>query len=378
MKTSLSRFLNAPEENLFLFSKGRVALYALLKAMGIGPGDEIIIPGYTCVMVPSAPYYLGATCRYVDIDPATYNLDPKQLDRAFSPRTKALIIQHTYGIAQQMFPVMKWAEGKKLPVIEDCCHAFGPRYKGRLCGTFGVGAFFSGQWNKPFSTGLGGMLLVNNGNFLPALNTLYAEAAAPAGAEELLLAAQIKAYNALVTPRTVSRITLMYRGLTRMGLVKGSSSNDEFAGKMPADYFKKMARCQIKEGERNFKRLPELMLHRKTLTEYYSRELAGLGFRPLKASPDCENVILRYPVRVANKDEVVRSALSRRVEIGTWFEIPLHPGGIDMEQFGYTPGMCPESEKACREVINLPTHDKITPAEADNVLSFLKECAKPA
>jgi dTDP-4-amino-4,6-dideoxygalactose transaminase len=80
-------------------------------------------------------------------------------------------------------------------------------------------------------------------------------------------------------------------------------------------------------------------------------------------------------VRVANKKELLDKALKKGGEIGSWFEIPLHPEGTDMAKFGYTSGMCPESERACREVVNLPTHSKITAKEMERIVEFLKKYA---
>src|SRR5262245_22211005 len=79
------------------FWKGRIALYSMLRALGIGSGDEVIVPGYTCVMVPGPVIYTGATPVYVDIDPQHYNLQPNAVARAITPRTKAILVQHTYG-----------------------------------------------------------------------------------------------------------------------------------------------------------------------------------------------------------------------------------------------------------------------------------------
>ncbi|OGJ90842.1 MAG: hypothetical protein A2268_09345 [Candidatus Raymondbacteria bacterium RifOxyA12_full_50_37] len=387
MIDALSQFFNVSPASVTLWSKGRIGLYALLKAMGIGPGSTILMSGYTCVMVPSAPLFLGAKCQYIDIDPETYNIDPSRLALRLVPRASCLILQHTYGIAQDMDQILAWAQANNMPLIEDCCHAFGSTYKGRLCGTFGLGSFFSGQWNKPFSTGLGGILLVNDsplnkggegGSLLDRVSAIHAAAAIPSLSEELRIAAQIKAYNLLVNPKTNALITQAYRALTKLGLAVGSSSNEEFAGTMPREYLKKMAKSQITEGEKNTRALGALLAHRKKITAFYDKELLLAGFKPLKKQPHADNVILRYPVRVANKDQVLQRALRKGYEIGSWFEIPLHPKGIDMERFGYKIGMCPESERACREVINLPTHGRINEREASRHLEFLKKFALPA
>ena len=146
----------------FLLAKGRVGLYVGLRALGLPPGSTVLMPGYTCMVVPSAVQFAGLKPVYLDIDPGTYNLDPKQLETAAADGVAAIIVQHTYGIPCDMTAVERWAGARGIPVVEDCCHTFGTSVDGRLCGTFGSFAFMSGQWSKPFSTGLGGMLLMND------------------------------------------------------------------------------------------------------------------------------------------------------------------------------------------------------------------------
>ena len=161
----------------FLFAKGRVGLYAGLRALNLPPGSKVLVPGYTCMVVPSAVQYAGLAPAYVDIDPETYNIDPAVLDAAAPPDLASLIVQHTYGIPAEMEAIGQWARGRSLPLVEDCCHVFGSRAGGRLCGTFGDFAFMSGQWNKPFSTGLGGMLLVHDAALAESIGRLVEEQA---------------------------------------------------------------------------------------------------------------------------------------------------------------------------------------------------------
>ena len=378
MQKTFADFFSACPENVMLFAKGRTGLYAVLKAMGLGPGDEIIVPGYTCMVVPSAARFLNICCRYVDIDPLTYNINPVLLDSCLSRKTKALIVQHTYGIPADMDPIMQWAQKKNIAVIEDCCHVFGSRYRGRLCGTFGAASFFSGQWNKPFSTGLGGMLLINDRRLLPELQNICAMAEDVSFVENMRLKMQIAAYNAFVTPRTNAMMTNAYRFFSRMGITAGSSTNEELAGKMPPGYLKKMAPAQMQEGAANLCHIEDSIEARKTNTGLYTGMLQRTPYKPLMLDSHQESFILRYPVRVANKKECLRLAAQRRFEIGSWFEVPLHPEGTDMEALGYLEGMCPEAEKASREVINLPTHLKITPREAERIIHFLCRHAQPA
>ncbi len=361
----------------FLLAKGRVGLYLGLKALNPSPGAKVVMPGYTCMVVPSAVQFAGLEPLYVDIDPETYNINPRLIDSAGTNRPAALIVQHTYGIPCEMDALGGWAESRGIPIIEDCCHSFGSRFNGRLCGTFGSFAFMSGQWNKPFSTGLGGILLVNDDALAErAADILKREARRPSRMKSLLLAAQILAHRWLVRPQTAAVMTSVYRAMTKLGLVAGSSSNKELRGAMPDGYLSTMAPCQIRKGVREMARIEKNIAHRIELTRYYHRELPRLGFAPLSANVPEGLPLVRYPMRVANKQEVLAKAKTQCVEIGSWFETPLHPEGTRMEDFGYREGMCPEGDRASQEVVNLPTHLKVDRATAAKTLDFLKRFAR--
>jgi perosamine synthetase len=362
----------------FLLAKGRVGLYAALRAMQLPPGTKVLVPGYTCMVVPSAIQFAGLKPVYADIDPATYNLDPRQVAATSPQEIAALVVQHTYGIPCDMRPLLAWAAAGEVPVLEDCCHTFGSRYEGRLCGTFGKVAFLSGQWNKPFVTGLGGILLVNDEPLADRVAELIRSAAsAPGIGKRLLLHLQLLAFQTVVRPRTAMAITSFYRALTRLGFAIGSSSQQELDGEMPARYLTTMAACQARQGLREMARIEANIRHRARLTAFYQDELPRIGFTPL--SLDGESLpLLRYPVRVANKEQVLGLTGRCGVEIGSWFEIPLHPAGTRMESFGYRTGMCPHAEAASREVINLPTHRRVTLSTAERTLDFLRRHARPA
>jgi perosamine synthetase len=363
----------------FLLAKGRVGLYAGLKAMNLPQGSTVLMPGYTCMVVPSAVQFAGLTPAYVDIDPATYNIDACQLASLSPDGVSALIVQHTYGIPCHMKPLTDWASSSGIPIIEDCCHSFGSKIDGRLCGTFGAFAFMSGQWNKPFSTGLGGILLVNDDALADRVAQIVdRDALVPGPMKNAVLSAQILAHKLLVRPATAIAVMLLYRALNRLGLAIGSSSQEELQGEMPKNYLTAMASCQIRQGLREMAKIEANIEHRIRLTAFYQAELPRLGFTALPSTVSDGLPLLRYPVRVANKEEVLSLAGRARVEIGSWFEVPLHPAGTRMEAFGYRDGMCPEAEAASRQVVNLPTHRKVSAAVAEQTLDFLRKQARPA
>ena len=162
MKQELAKYLSLDPSYITLFWKGRVALYAILKAIGIKEGDEIILPAFTCVVAVNPVIYLGARPVYVDIDPMTYNMDISRLKRKITKKTRAVLAQNTFGLAPDLDRIFEVANKHNLMVIEDCAHGFGGYYKGRPNGTIADVSFFSTQWNKPFSTGLGGFAVTKN------------------------------------------------------------------------------------------------------------------------------------------------------------------------------------------------------------------------
>src|SRR5438067_1523548 len=121
-------------ENTFYFYRGRVALYALLTALEIKPEDEVLVPAFTCIAVPSPILGIRARPVYVDIDRSTYNIDPVELERKITPRSKAIIAQHTFGIPCEMDAIMSIARKYGLAVIEDTCHVWGSKYRGKDLG----------------------------------------------------------------------------------------------------------------------------------------------------------------------------------------------------------------------------------------------------
>ena len=345
------------------FAKGRVALYAGLKALDLPPGSSIILPAYTCVVVASAIQFAGFKPLYVDIDPATYNINPRNL-----PPAAAIIAQHSYGIPADMDALLEY----DVPLIEDCCHVFASTYKGQKCGTFGRFSFFSGQWNKFFSSGLGGFFYTQDSQLAQKTAPIFEDATIPGTVDALRYALQIMAHELLVTPTTEAFITRLYRHLTRAGIAAGSSTPAELQGREPANYFTRMTAPQLYKGIFELSRIEKNIAHRRKIGTFYHDRLKDIGFSPVTLPSDTDTVFLRYPVLIANKTALLEKAARAGIEIGSWFETPLHGNHVPLEVFGYRPGSCPIAEKTAHEVINLPTHQGVSEAYAEKALKFLK------
>jgi perosamine synthetase len=141
---------------------GTAALDAAVEALGIGPGDEVILPAFTIISCIGQIVRAGAKPVLVDSDPATWNMDVSQIKGKITPRTKAIMVVHIYGLPVDMDPVLDIARRHGLKVIEDAAEMHGQDYKGRPCGSFGDISTFSFYPNKHITTGEGGMIVTND------------------------------------------------------------------------------------------------------------------------------------------------------------------------------------------------------------------------
>jgi dTDP-4-amino-4,6-dideoxygalactose transaminase len=359
--------------NAYSLWKGRVALYAILKAIGVGPGDEVILPGYTCVMDVNPIKYLGARPIYVDIEPATFNMNVELLPGKISSKTKAIIAQHTYGYTCDMDAIMNIADKNGIAVVEDCCLAFGSKYKGKTVGGFGKAAYFSFQWNKPYTTGLGGMAITNDPQLADRIEALLqSQICRPSSKETFMLWAQLIVYRLFIHPRTTALAQTIFRYLSKKGAVVGSSDTAEFKPIIAPDFFKGISAMQARSGLRELKKIQANISHRRKMAELYDRLLAEKGRQPRKFDAAVmEPVMVRYPVRIAEKSRALAEAARAGVELGSWFECPLHPIETPLSAYDYELGMCPEAEKAAREVVNLPLHPRAGERTVRRTVDFI-------
>jgi len=153
-------------------SNGTAALHVALVGLGIGPGDEVIVPALTFVATANAVAYTGATPVFADSEPATWNVDPEAVAAAVTPRTRAIVAVHLYGHPADMEALLAVANEHALPVVEDAAEAHGARYKGRPVGGLGAAGTFSFYGNKIVTTGEGGMVVTNDGGLADRIRTL--------------------------------------------------------------------------------------------------------------------------------------------------------------------------------------------------------------
>jgi dTDP-4-amino-4,6-dideoxygalactose transaminase len=346
----------------FYFWKGRVALYAILKVLGVGPGDEIILPGFTCVVVPNAVHYLGAQPVYADIEADTYNLSAATVEPLITRRTKVILAQNTFGLSADLDPIIELARHHGLHVIEDCAHGLGGSYKGRPNGTVADAAFFSSQWSKPVSIGLGGMAYTRNEEIAARLAEIMANMPGPSLLAQLMLYAQWRIRPLADNPRLYYPLVGAYRFLTRKaGLSVGSNSGIELnRPEMPDGYARRMGSLQRRMLHGELARLDAKVRRRQEVAACYDAYLTSRGITTPYRSTYAEHGMLRYTVRVPHRNELLEKAHQHHIPVGDWFIAPLYPVEGDLSIWGYRRGQCPVAEQACAEVINLPTDIPLT------------------
>lgn len=158
---------------------GTVSIHLALAALGVGPGDEVIVPTFTYVASVNAITYTGATPVFVDSDAEYWNLDPSLVEAKITPRTKAIMVVHLYGHPADMDPIMDLAESRGVAVIEDAAEAHGAEYRGRKVGGIGLAGSFSFFGNKVITTGEGGMVVTNDAAFAEKCRHLRGQGVSP-------------------------------------------------------------------------------------------------------------------------------------------------------------------------------------------------------
>ncbi len=143
-------------------SSGTAGLHLCMVALGIGPGDEVIVPSFTFIAAANAVRYVGATPVFVDIEQKTLNLDPARIEEAITPRTRAILVVHTFGCPADMDAISEIARRRHLLLIEDACEAIGAEYHGKKAGSFGDAAVFAFYPNKQITTGEGGIVVTSD------------------------------------------------------------------------------------------------------------------------------------------------------------------------------------------------------------------------
>jgi dTDP-4-amino-4,6-dideoxygalactose transaminase len=304
---------------------GTSALHLGLLAAGIGPGDEVITSPFTFVATVAAIYYTGATPVLVDIDPATYTIDPAQIEAAITPATRAIIPIHLYGQPADMDPIMAVARKHGLVVLEDARQAHGAEYKGKRVGAIGDMAAFSFYPGKNLGAyGEGGMLTTDSAEHHRAVRMLRDWGA------ERKYHHELKGYN--------------YRLEGLQGAI---------------------LRVKLKHLDRWTER-------RRATAARYDAMFAGTGLATPFVRDDVRHVYHIYAIRTPDRGRWQEALNAQGIQSGIHYPIPVHllPAYADL---GYKQGQFPHAEKAAAEVLSLPMFPEFTEQQQDVVVAAVKE-----
>jgi dTDP-4-amino-4,6-dideoxygalactose transaminase len=306
-------------------ANGLDAIFLILKAYGIGPGDEVIVPSNTYIATWLAASHCGATPVPVEPDAASFNLDPARIAAAITPRTKAIIPVHLYGQPADMEPIMALATQHGLKVIEDAAQAHGAYYKGRRTGVLGDAAAFSFYPGKNLGAlGDGGAITTNDAALAERLRTFRN------------YGSQVKYHNEVIGFN--SRLDELQAALlhTKLPVLDGQNAQ------------------------------------RRAIAAHYGKILAGLPGITVPAVPEwAEPVWHLYVIRHAGRDELAKKLAAAGIATLVHYPVPPHLQPA-YAALGFKAGDLPIAEAIHREVLSLPIGPTMTLEQADQVGAALR------
>lgn len=314
-------------------SSGTSGLHLCLCAMGIGAGDEVLVPSFTFIAAANAIRYVGAVPVFIDIEPTTLNLDPGLIEQAITPRTRAIMVVHTFGIPAEMKAILDIARRHNLRVIEDACEAIGAAYRGQRVGAFGDAAVLAFYPNKQITTGEGGMVLTRHAD----------------------LAREIKALRN-----------------------QGRYDSDDWHQHSILGYNYRLSEMNSALGCAQMHRLDSILDLRDTVARKYWERLSSdpALVLPPSALPDRRVSWFVYVVRLASgfnqtdRDAAVVQMRERGIQCGRYFA-PIHTQPAYSQVRARSP--LPVTESQSQRTIALPFFTRMTSSQIDTVSQTLIE-----
>ncbi len=333
----------------YAFLGGRVALSACIDALGLLPGDEVIVPGYTCVVVPNAFQFAGVRVVYADIELDTYGLDAARAEEKITARTRAVMLHHLYGLVCRDYEaILDLARRHRLRVIEDCAHATGAEFRGRKVGNIGDVGFYSCEQSKVFNTVMGGIAVTNDDALGARLRSFFDAAPLPdQDSIDRHLRTLILNYYRFKHPRRWILAELAQRLYGDREII--STTEEEERGIRPAHYGQKMPAPVAAIGRNQLRKIDSYNVMRRQTARSWDRWCEGMRYRKPVVVDDSVPVFLRYPVMVERekKRDVRWAEESLGVTPGVWFETNIHPVAAHVAD-------CPNADAAVAGCINLP------------------------
>lgn len=355
------------------FWMGRVGLYAVLKALGVGEGHRVGICTFTCLGVVESVTRLKARPVFLDVD-RHMNISPSALQRLKAP-LKALILQHTFGVPCDIQASLEWARTRRVPVIEDSCHAVGAEYQEQRVGRFGLASIYSLQFGKPLIAGQGGMVTFNDPALAQEVDEIIAkEGVKPRFRHAASLGAQRRLFRWFVRPLTRRIMKKGYDWACRRRIISGSEPDAADLVGHSEGFLRLCSGGQAKAGIKALREYPEVLMKRVDNALWMQRKLTDEGLNVESAPPGTMPVYLRLPIWVSGKQGILAQADRERVDIAGWYASPGHPlRGLSLLDLDYNPAEHPAAEKAFAQVVTLPTYPRLSPQQLDHTIQVIKQ-----
>ncbi|MEX0621633.1 MAG: aminotransferase class V-fold PLP-dependent enzyme [Candidatus Woykebacteria bacterium] len=354
---------------VFPVNSGRSAIYLFLKAAEIGKGDEVIIQAYTCNAVPNPVVWTEATPIYADIKSDTLNVDPAEVEKKISGKTRAVILQHTMGRPGPIEEILEIAKKHDLLVLEDCAHALGGKHNGRKLGTFGDAAIVSFGREKVISSLAGGAILVKTTKLLRPVIKVTSQL------PNLPIARTGGEFFNFFAWRLLLR-KIYFRGpgekliknLNKYDFFNVVTSKKEKIGERPNWYPASMTNIFAQIAADEFENLEKYNSNRRKIAEFYLENVSNPDFKLLSSH---EGVYLRVVALHKEATRVLSEAKKRKFWFGNWYNTPVYPKGVDEGRLGYKMGDCPVAETTAEQTINLPNHLGMDLEESRKIVEFV-------
>lgn len=373
---TLSRILD--KQLVVPTSSGRAALTSILKAYGIKRSDEVILQAFTCIAVPGSVLWRHATPVYADVLPNTYTLDPADVRRKITAHTKAIIIQHTFGIPAPLKELQAIAQEYNILLIEDCAHALGSTYEHKPLGTFGDAAIMSFGRDKMFSSVFGGAVVSSNQQLIAAVLDEQKELTdAPTSwvmqqlFHPLLFATALPLYNIIGIGKGMLALARTLKVLSR------AVAPIERKGGRPAHLSYKYSPALAYLLMNQLEKYKDYTQQRESLGQRYFSGLQKFSAGFPTILDDSKVAWLRFPLLIQNRQEFLQAAKKSGMILGDWYNGALAPADVSFEAFGYMKGTCKVAEASAAHVVNLPTYPVLSDAQVDRVIDFTNKHAVP-
>lgn len=336
-------YKSLPANQVAAVNSCTAALHLSLIAAGLGPGDEVITSALTFCATVNAIIHCGAQPVLADVDPVTMNLDPDDVARRITPRTRALLPVHFAGRPCDMDRLQKLAVTHGLTIIEDCAHAVEAEYHGRPVGTLGDFGCFSFYVTKNITCGEGGMVVARDESHI----------------------------------QRVKRLAL--HGLSHDAWQRFSDRGFKHYQVTECGYKYNMMDLQAAIGIHQLSRIEASLQHRQRLWDRYQQQLSNLPLaRPAEPDPDTRHALHLYTLLVEpersglTRDSVLEKLHERNVGAGVhYLSLPEHP--YYQERYGWKPDDWPHAKRIGRQTLSLPLSPKLGDGDQDDVIAAMQE-----